>query len=186
MRNKGVYQLILAGLFIAIGLVLPFLTGQIPEIGSKLSPMHIPVFLCGFVCGWPYALAAGFITPILRSVIFGMPPLFPTAIAMAFELAAYGLVTSMMFRFLRKRMGGNPAGNVASIYLTLIVAMLSGRAVWGLVSVPLYLMNGSAFSLSLFTAGAFVNAVPAIILHIVLIPFIIMALDRAKLIPKEG
>lgn len=186
MRNKSVYQLILAGLFIAIGLILPFLTGQIPEIGSKLSPMHIPVFLCGFVCGWPYALAAGFITPLLRSLIFGMPPLFPTAVAMAFELATYGVATSLMFRFLRKVMSGSTAGNIFSIYLTLITAMLAGRAVWGLVSVPLYLMNGSAFSLSAFTAGAFVNAVPAIILHIVLIPFIIMALDKAKLIPKEG
>ena len=89
-------KLALAGLFIALGLVLPFFTGQIPSLGSKLLPMHIPVLLAGFVCGWPYGLAIGFIVPLLRSVLFGMPPMYPTAVAMAFELAVYGFATGFL------------------------------------------------------------------------------------------
>jgi len=72
-------------MFIAIGLVLPFFTGQIPQIGRMLLPMHIPVFLCGLICGWKYGLMVGFILPLLRYAVFGMPVIFPNGIAMAFE-----------------------------------------------------------------------------------------------------
>ena len=95
MRKKSVVKLVVAALCLALCLVLPFITGQIREIGNMLCPMHLPVLLCGFLCGWPYGLAIGFIAPLLRSVLFGMPPLFPTALAMAFELAGYGF----FFRF---------------------------------------------------------------------------------------
>jgi len=75
MKKADTLRLTLAALFVALGLVLPFLTGQIPEIGSMLLPMHLPALLCGFVCGWPCGLAVGFVMPLLRSLIFGMPPL---------------------------------------------------------------------------------------------------------------
>lgn len=165
-------NLVLAALFLALGIVFPFLTGQIPGIGSKLLPMHIPVLICGFVCGWQYGLAVGFVVPLLRSVMFGMPPMMPTAIAMAFELAAYGAVSGLLYQKLSKT---NP-----SIYISLIGAMLIGRVIWGLVSVPLYGMAGKGFSWQIFAAGGFINAIPGIILQIVLIPVIIMALKRAK------
>ena len=115
-------RLVYSALFLALALVLPFLTGQIPQIGSALSPMHIPVLLCGFVCGWPWGLAVGFIAPLLRHLLFGMPPLI-TAIAMAFELAAYGAVTGLLYRLLPKRPG--------YIYVSLVSAMVLGRVVWG-------------------------------------------------------
>ncbi len=83
-------KLVLSGVFLALALLLPFVTGQIPQIGAALAPMHIPVLLCGFVCGWPFGLVVGFVAPLLRFMLFGMPPIFPTGIAMAFELAAYG------------------------------------------------------------------------------------------------
>src|SRR5690606_3692640 len=95
--EKTTRKLVLAGLFIAIGLVLPFITGQIPEIGKQLLPMHIPVLIAGFVIGWKYGLVVGFIVPILRSLIFLMPPMFPTAVAMSFELAAYGCLTGLLY-----------------------------------------------------------------------------------------
>lgn len=165
-------NLVLAALFLALGIVFPFLTGQIPGIGSKLLPMHIPVLICGFVCGWQYGLAVGFVVPLLRSVMFGMPPMMPTAMAMAFELAAYGAVSGLLYQKLSKT---NP-----SIYISLIGAMLIGRVIWGLVSVPLYGMAGKGFSWQIFATGGFINAIPGIILQIVLIPVIIMALKRAK------
>ena len=173
MTSLQIRKLTYAALFLALALVLPFLTGQIPQIGSALSPMHIPVLLCGFLVGWPWGLAVGFIAPLLRSVIFGMPAMFPGAVAMAFELAVYGLVSGILYRLLPKKKW--------SIYVTLVVAMLAGRVVWGIARLILAGLSGSSFTWALFLAGAFTNAIPGIILHIVLIPVIVMALERAGL-----
>ena len=173
MNSLQIRKLTYAALFLALAMVLPFLTGQIPEIGKALSPMHIPVLLCGFLCGWPWGLAVGFIAPLLRSVIFGMPPMFPTAVAMAFELAVYGAIAGLLYRLLPKKKW--------SIYASLIIAMLAGRIVWGIVRLILAGLSGKGFTWAAFLAGAFTNAVPGIILQIVLIPVLVMVLDRAGL-----
>lgn len=173
MTSLQIRKLTYAALFLALALVLPFLTGQIPQIGSALSPMHIPVLLCGFLVGWPWGLAVGFIAPLLRSVIFGMPVMVPGAVAMAFELAVYGLVSGILYRLLPKKKW--------SIYVTLVVAMLAGRAVWGIARLIIAGLSGNSFTWALFLAGAFTNAIPGIILHIVLIPVIVMVLERAGL-----
>ena len=89
-------NLVLGALFMALAIIMPFITGQIPEVGSMLLPMHLPVLICGFVCGWKYGLAVGFVVPLLRSVMFGMPPLMPTGVCMACELAAYGACTGLL------------------------------------------------------------------------------------------
>lgn len=172
IRRGKTMNLVLAAFFLALGIVMPFLTGQIPGIGSRLLPMHIPVLICGFVCGWQYGLLVGFVVPLLRSVMFGMPPMMPTAIAMAFELAVYGAVSGLLYEKL-------PKTNLV-IYISLIGAMLAGRVVWGIISVPLYGIAGKGFSWQIFVAGGFANAIPGIILQIALIPVIIMALKRAK------
>lgn len=175
-QSLAIKNIALSGLFIALGMVLPFLTGQIPNIGRMLLPMHIPVLLCGFVCGWPYGLIVGFVTPLLRSVIFTMPPML-TAIPMAFELATYGLVTGLLYKRFAK--------NNSFIYVTLIVSMICGRIVWGIVSFVLYGIRGTAFTWEIFAAGAFLNAIPGIILQIVVIPVIIIALKRGNLINND-
>ena len=178
MSSSRLKNMVLTAFFIALALLLPFLTGQIPQIGSMLSPMHIPVLLCGFVCGWPWGLIAGLVSPILRSFIFGMPPLMPMALAMAFELAAYGAAAGLLYRLLHKK--------TLSIYISLIAAMLIGRVVWGLVSIPLYAMfTDRTFALAAFWAGGFINAWPGIVLQIVLVPVIVFALEKAKLIPLQ-
>ena len=167
-RNKSVYNLSVAGICLALAMVLPFLTGQIPQIGSMLSPMHIPVLLCGFLCAPAYAFAVGLIAPILRFFLFGMPPLMPFGLAMSFELAAYGLVAALLYKqFKGKKFG---------VYVSLIGAMLIGRIVWG---VAMSMIAQFPFTLNMFIAGAFINAVPGIILHIILIPLIVIALERA-------
>ena len=171
---KNVKKLAVTAMLFAVGIVLPFLTGQIPTIGRMLLPMHIPVLLCGFLCGWQYGLAVGFITPLLRSVLFGMPPMMPTATAMAFELAVYGAVTGILYSKLPKK--------TFNVYVSLLGAMLAGRAVWGIVCIPLYGIGGNSFSIQMFLAGAFINALPGIILQIVLIPAIMIALKKAKVL----
>ena len=170
---KNTRKLVWAAVFLALGLILPFFTGQIPEIGNKLLPMHIPVLLCGFVCGWKYGLLVGFITPLFRSLLFGMPPLM-TAIGMAFELAAYGTVTGLLYNRMRK--------SKARIYVSLITAMIIGRIVWGLVSVILYGISGSSFTLQIFLAGSFFNAIPGVILQLVAVPMIILAFEKTGVV----
>lgn len=172
MKSTKTYKIVWSGVFIALGIVLPFLTGQIQSIGNKLLPMHLPILICGFVCGAPYGLAAGLIVPLLRSILFGMPPMFPTAVSMALELAVYGFVTGLLYKKLPK--------NNVMIYVALIGAMLIGRVAAGAVNVVLYGVQGSGYSMQMFMAGMFMNAVPGIILQLVLIPVIIMMLRKAK------
>lgn len=167
-------KLVLSALFIALGIVLPFFTGQLPQIGNMLLPMHIPVLICGFVCGAPYGLAVGFIVPLLRSVMFGRPMMMPTAVGMAIELAVYGLVTGLMYaKFKNKKLG---------IYISLITAMIVGRIAWGIASFILYRILGNPFTWEIFAAEALLNAIPGIIVQLILIPALIFALNKARLL----
>ncbi len=162
-----------SALCLALCMVLPLLTGHIKQIGNALCPMHIPVLLCGFLCGPWYAAAVGFIAPLLRFALFGMPPLFPSGVAMSFELAAYGLLTGLLYRALPKKTG--------MIYVSLIAAMLGGRLVWGAVRAVISGVSDSAFTWAAFISGAFTTAIPGIILHIVLIPPLVLALKKTSL-----
>ena len=163
-------------MLLALALVLPFLTGQIPQIGNLLCPMHIPVLLCGFFCGPWYGLAVGFIAPLLRFAMFGSPPLIPMGVAMCFELATYGLVSALLYRALPKKK--------TYIYVSLIGAMLAGRAVWGAARVILWGLGKADFGWAAFLTGAFTGAVPGIVLQLVLIPVLVMALEKANVIKK--
>ena len=162
-------KMVLAALFLALAYVLPFLTGQIPEIGSMLCPMHIPVLLCGFVCGWPWGLVVGLIAPLFRSLTLGMPPLFPTALCMAFELAAYGAIAGLMHRYLPRKK--------SFVYASLLTAMIVGRLIWGTAMFLCVGMSGGSFTFSAFLAGAVLNAIPGIVVQIVLIPVLVMLLE---------
>ena len=172
-KSSPVRALVTAALMLALCLVLPFLTGQIPEIGGMLCPMHLPVLLCGFLCGPWWALAVGAIAPALRYVLFSMPPIYPVGLAMCFELAAYGLFSGLLYRRLPKKPW--------SVYVSLISAMLLGRVVWGAVRAVISGAGGAEFTWQLFLAGGFTQAIPGIILQIVLIPILVLALRRAKL-----
>ncbi|WP_455684427.1 ECF transporter S component [Thomasclavelia sp.] len=176
MKGFTVRNIILSALFLALGFVLPFFTMQIPSIGSMLLPMHIPVIICGFVCGAPLGMIVGFILPLLRSLIFTMPPMFPTAIAMAFELAVYGMISGYLYHKSNKK--------VFDIYFSLIISMIGGRIIWGLISALLYGFSGQVFGITVFIAGAFSNAIPGIILQLILIPMLIIVLQKAKLIEE--
>ncbi|MCL2081259.1 MAG: ECF transporter S component [Oscillospiraceae bacterium] len=167
-KRKHLSNLIIAAVCLALAMVLPFLTGQILQIGSALSPMHIPVFLCAFFCGPYYAVIVGAVSPLLRFVLFGMPPIFPIGAAMCFELAVYGLAAGLLYKTLPQKKG--------FVFASLIAAMLCGRVVWGAAMAVLSGAAGNAFTWRMFLAGAFTNAIPGIILHIILVPAVVIAL----------
>lgn len=177
MNSTQLRKLTYSALYMAIALILPFVTGQIPEIGAMLCPMHIPALLCGFMCDWPWGVAVGFISPLLRSVMFGMPAMFPAAIAMAFELAVYGGMAGLLYsRLPRKKW---------MIYAALLISMIAGRVVWGAVQALLAGLSGNSFTWTLFLTGAVINAIPGIIMQLALIPVLVVTMDKAGLMVND-
>ncbi len=168
-----VTKLVYAAMCLALALVLPFLTGQIPQIGSALCPMHLPVLLAGYLCGPWWGAAVGACAPLLRHLWLGMPPLV-TALGMTFELGTYGLVVGMLYRLLPKKLSG--------IYISLLCAMVAGRAVWGCAMMVIMGISGSPFTWSAFLAGALLNAIPGIVVQLVLIPLLVRSLHKAQII----
>ena len=171
--NDQIRKLTFSAVFLALGLILPFFTGQIPQVGSMLLPMHLPVFLCGMVCGGGWGGIVGFILPLLRYALFGMPPIFPKGISMAFELAVYGLVSGFLYRHAKRYTYG-------AIYRSLILAMLAGRIVWGLVFSALCGITEQAFTLKMFFMAAFVQAIPGIIIQLLVVPVLVKTLNKEK------
>lgn len=173
-NREELRRMVISAMLLSIGWILPFFTGQLPQIGSMLLPMHIPVLLCGLVCGWPYGAAVGLILPISRSLLFGMPPLYPTAISMSVELCMYGLVIGLIYGLFRKQ-------SPLHVYCAMIPAMLVGRLAWGGAQLLLLGLKDSPFTLEAFAAGAFLNAIPGIILQLVLIPSVMTVLHYTGL-----
>ena len=177
MNKANVQKLIISAMFLALGMVLPFLTGQIKEVGDTLLPMHIPVMLCGLVCGYKYGFVVGLLLPFLRATTVGMPPVYPNAVWMSVELAAYGLVIGFLYyRFYKKQMWW--------LYCCLIISMISGRVVWGIAKTILLGMAGKAFTIQAFIVGGIIDAFPGIILQLVLVPVAAKLID--KLLERLG
>ena len=174
MKNrKKLLRMVLAAFFLALAYVIPFLTGQIPEIGSMLCPMHLPILLCGFVCGWPWGLIVGLVAPVFRSLLTGgFPPMFPTAVCMAFELATYGAIAGLMHKILPKKK--------ITIYCSLVIAMLLGRIVWGVAMMICMGASGGTFTFAAFLAGAITNAIPGIIVQLILVPILVVLIEKSK------
>ena len=175
MKNMKIKNMVLAAMFLAVGLVLPFVTGQLQRFGNMLLPMHIPVLLCGLVCGWQYGLLIGFVLPVMRSAMFSMPVMYPNAVSMAFELATYGFAVGFLYSRSKWKC-------VKSLYKCMVASMIAGRVVWGIVQLILLGINNNVFTFQAFIAGAFLNAIPGIILQLIIIPAIMVALNRAKLV----
>ncbi len=169
--NKYLRKTLISALFLSIGIILPFLTSQIKEIGDTLLPMHLPVMLCGLLCGPWYGLTVGALTPILRAVLFSMPPLYPNACWMSAELATYGLMLGLMYYKSNRK-------TTPRLYLSLVAAMLSGRIVWGIAKAMLLGVGGKSFPLIAFITGGFIDSALGILLQLILIPIIIKVLRK--------
>lgn len=172
--TQHIKNLVLAAMFMALGLVLPFLTGQIPHVGNMMLPMHLPVLLCGLICGWQYGGMVGFVLPLLRHALFTMPPM-PLGVAMAFELAAYGMVVGFLYTHSRWQC-------VVALYRCLIAAMIAGRLVWAVVRVVMVGLADVPFTWQIFLADAFLTAIPGIVLQLIVIPAVMVAMDRTGLV----
>ena len=168
--NHKVNKLVYASVFLALTLALPFLTGQIPQIGAMLTPMHFPVLLCSYLCGWQWGIVVGFIAPLLRSVLFGMPVMYPMAVCMALELATYAAVSGRLYLSLPRKRG--------FLYLSLAAAMISGRLVWGLARFLCAGLDANAFGLSAFWAGAVGMSIPGILLQLVVVPVLVTVAEK--------
>ena len=171
MRIKQTQKLVLAALFLAIGMVLPLITGQLKEIGDSLLPMHLAVMLCGVICGWKYGFGVGLILPFLRSLIFGMPPIYPNAIWMALELATYGFVIGALYNLRKDR----PKWY---IFFCLLCSMIAGRIIWGVAKAILLGVAGTAFSFGAFLTGGFLDAIPGIMLQFIFVPAAVLLIER--------
>lgn len=171
MRSRSLYHAIVTALLLAVGLVLPFFTAQLPVVGNALLPLHLPALLCGFLCGPWYGGALGATLPLLRSVLFGAPSLYPRAVAMSFELAAYAITAGLCYRLFRKK-------NTVTLLASLLIAMIAGRLVWGAVQAVLLGVAGKPFTLAFFWTEAIVNALPGIVLQWILIPVLVPLLEK--------
>lgn len=173
LYKKSTIRITLSAMFLATGVFLPFLTGQIKEIGDTLLPMHIPVMMCGLICGGKYGFIVGLILPFLRAITVGMPPIYPNAVWMSFELCTYGLVIGLLYcNFFKKQ--------IWWLYCSLITSMISGRIVWGVTKAVLLGIAGKSFTIQAFITGGIVDSLPGIILQLVLIPVIIKFIEMFK------
>ncbi len=172
-RKNQTVNLVMTGLCIAIGIVLPMAFHSVPNAGSVILPMHIPVLLCGLICGPIYGLAAGILTPALSSLLTQMPPMAYLP-SMLCELALYGLVAGLAIRLIQTK------SNAANVYLSLVAAMLCGRVIYGIVNALIF--QAGKYSMELWVTASFVTALPGIIIQLVAIPVLVLLLQKAGLI----
>ncbi len=165
-------KLILTAMFIAIGVVLPQAFHMIPNAGSIILPMHIPVLIAGFAVGPLYGALCGFFTPLLSHLIFSMPPA-PVLPSMLCELTVYGLMTGLLNKVIKMENG------IAKNYVVLIGAMLCGRLTYGVLNALIF--RAGSYSLAAWTSAAFVTALPGIIIQLLLIPILVDRLEKAHL-----
>lgn len=177
MNSIKTRKMTYAAMLLALAVMMPRIAGLIPDIGKTLNLMHIPVLLCGFMCGWPWGLGVGFVAPLLSCLVNGMPKIYPDAVVMAFELTAYGCMAGLLYQVLPRKKG--------NIYVALIISMIAGRIVYGIVYFFLLRLGlvemGEALLVFVWTR-TIVKPILGIVLHILLIPVLVMALERAGLI----
>lgn len=168
-----VKKLVVAGLCTALCIVLPLAFHAVAGAGAVFLPMHIPVLLCGLLCGWPYGLAVGLLGPLLSSLLTGMP-LAARLPGMLCELAVYGLVSGLLVQKLPIKK------DLPRLYVSLIAAMLCGRVAYGVLNHFIFMAGD--YSLQAWLTAAFVTGLPGIAIQLVLLPPLVLALKRARVV----
>lgn len=173
MKNH-VRNIVFAALCLAIGIIIPNYFHMLGSgSGSVFLPLHIPVLICGLICGWKYGGIVGAVLPLICSALTGMPSIYPVAIAMMFELCAYGTISGLLHK-------------KYNVYISLLGAMFGGRIVSGCVYTVLLGFAGKSYSFTAFIISAFVTALPGIAIQILFIPVLVKVLTQAKIIAKPN
>ena len=175
MKMSQIKKLVFTAVCAALCVVLPMAFHTVPNAGSVFLPMHIPVLLCGLICGWPFGLVCGLIGPFLSGFFTGMPPaaMLPS---MMVECATYGLVTGLMMKFLRTK------STVADLYISMLTAMVLGRTVAGLAKALIFTPGTAPFA---WVTTSLVAGIPGICIQLIVMPAVVFALTRARLIPER-
>ena len=173
--STPVRRMILAAVCVALCVVLPIAFHSIPNAGSVILPMHIPVLLCGMIASWPYGLICGLMGPLLSSLLTGMPPaaILP---AMMVECAVYGAVSGIMLKFTRT------GKTYTDLYIALVTAMLAGRVISGIAKALIF---SPGMAMSAWIASSFITSFPGIVIQLVLLPIVVTTLMKARMIPKR-
>lgn len=176
MKRLQIKKLVISAMMLALCLLLPFLTGQIREIGRMLSPMHLPVMICGYICGPVWGFAVGLVAAPLRSMIFSMPAI-PECFFMAAELAVYGLMSGLLYRIFPKKL--------PFYYISLLISMIAGRIVYGIAHLLIAGIQGGTYLFETFLAMSVLGSIPGMILQLLLIPLVLAGLKRAGYLPLK-
>lgn len=175
--NEADKNLVTSGMCVALAIVLPMAFHMIPDAGKVFLPMHIPVLLCGLLCGPVYGLGCGILAPLLSHLFTGMPP---TAMlpSMLCELAAYGMLSGILIRVIRTKW------NLLNLYTALIGAMICGRIINGVLNALIF--NAGKYSMEMWLTASFLQAIPGIVIQLALIPLLVLALQKARLADRAG
>ena len=181
-RNSHLYKMVVTALLLAVGLYLPFLLGQTEVLGQTISPLHIPALLCGLTCGWGWGAVLGAVLPVMRSLLFGMPPM-PAAIPMAFELAVYGAATGLLYPLMQKIIRKD--SHLPAMLASMVIAMILGRVVGGAAKAVMMGFQGNAYTFQTFVAAYFTGTAVGAVIHLIVVPAVTLALEKAKLSPAS-
>lgn len=182
MKHDRLVKMLITAVLLAIGMILPFFVGQVQIFGQMISPMHIPALICGLTCGWAWGAGMGFVLPLLRSFTIGFPK-FDTALPMAFELAVYGLVTGLLYVLLRRLLDKKVKTHLPAILLSMLAAMVLGRLAGGAVKAAM--LGFGSYSFDVFLTAYFVNTAVGAVIHLIVVPAVVIALEKAKLSPMR-
>ena len=177
--NKEIKKIIITSSCIAIAIVFAavvHLVGGQP-LGKMISPMHIPVFICGLILGWKYGLLAGVLTPLVSYIFRGIPPILPTGLGMCLELGTYGFIAGLLsekVKFSNK--------SLLNIYLALIIGMLAGRLVYGAYCTIYFPLKSIPWSFNIFLTSLFVEPVIGIIIQLYSIPFVVYGIKKSGIL----
>jgi len=175
MKLSYVKKMVFTAVCIALCVVLPMAFHTVQNAGTIFLPMHIPVLLCGLICGWPFGFICGALGPALSSLLTGMPPaaMMPS---MMLECAAYGCITGAMMCLVHTK---KP---MLDLYISMVTAMVAGRVLAGLAKSLIFSPGTAPFA---WVSTSLVAGIPGIVIQLILIPLVVYGLTRARLLPQR-
>ena len=175
MRLTAVKKSIYCAICIALCYVLPLAFHAIGA-GSVLLPMHIPVLICGLVCGWQFGMLCGISGPAISCILTSMPTVANLPSMMA-ELCVYGIVAGVLMKLVRTK------STYADLYISVIAAIIIGRGVSGFVNALIFATG--EYSMALWVSSYVITSWPGTIIQLAIIPSIVFALMKAGFMPER-